>query len=133
MGFCDDCGISVRQDSLRGLLRRGGKVCRIRPCTGMEATARQIQYVVSPMMVRTQISLSAEDHRRAKERAAEAGISLSEYLRRLVARDLGEPRPKADVSRLFALGESGLTDVSSNHDAYVAEAIEAHFGLEPRQ
>lgn len=84
-------------------------------------------------MVRTQISLTSEDHRRAKARAAELGVSLAEYLRRLVASDLGEPRARADVTRLFALGESGLADVSSNHDAHVAEAIEAHLELEPRR
>jgi hypothetical protein len=75
------------------------------------------------MMVRTQISLSAEDHRRAKERAAELGVSLAEYLRRLVASDLGEPRAKADVTRLFNLGESGYTDVAIDHDAHLAEII----------
>jgi hypothetical protein len=75
------------------------------------------------MMVRTQISLSTEDHRRAKERSAELGVSLAEYLRRLVASDLGEPRAKADVTRLFNLGESGYTDVSIDHDAHLAEII----------
>lgn len=77
------------------------------------------------MMVRTQISLAADEHRRAKARAAELGVSLSEYIRRLVARDLGESGAQADVTRLFALGESGLTDVAANVDAYLAEALEA--------
>lgn len=75
------------------------------------------------MLVRTQISLPPDDHRRAKERAAELGISLSEYFRQLVARDLGAPRGKADVTRLFNLGSSGYHDVAVNHDAHLAEAI----------
>lgn len=75
------------------------------------------------MMVRTQISLPAEDHRRAKARAAEHGVSLAEYIRQLVARDLGEPRVKADVTRLFNLGASDYTDVAANHDAHLAEII----------
>lgn len=79
------------------------------------------------MMVRTQISLPAEDHRRAKERAAQRGVSLAEYFRQLVTRDLGESGAKADVTRLFNLGESGYTDVSTNHHAHVAEALEARF------
>jgi len=75
------------------------------------------------MMVRTQISLSAADHRRAKARAAEQGVSLAEYLRRLLARDLGEGRPKADVTRLFDLGKSDDPDVAIDHDAHLAEII----------
>jgi hypothetical protein len=77
------------------------------------------------MMVRTQISLSAEDHRRAKARAVERGVSLAEYIRQLVARDLDEPRTKGDITRLFALDESGDSDVSENIHSYVGEAIEA--------
>ncbi len=75
------------------------------------------------MLVRTQISLPPDDHRRAKERAAELGISLSEYFRQLVARDLGAPRGKADVTRLFNLGASDYDDVAANHDAHLAEIL----------
>jgi len=78
------------------------------------------------MMARTQITLDPELHRRARERAAELGISLAEYIRRLVARDL-EPTPKADVSELFDLFDSralGLPPIEDWDDA-VAEAIEA--------
>jgi hypothetical protein len=79
------------------------------------------------MLVRTQISLPPDDHRRAKERAAELGVSLAEYIRKLIARDLDEPPAKADVTALFNLGSSGYTDVARNHDAHVAEALEARF------
>jgi hypothetical protein len=77
--------------------------------------------------VRTQISLSAEDHRRAKARAAELGVSLAEYLRRLVASDLGDPHVKADVARLFDLGDSGFDDVARSHDAHLAEIRDARY------
>jgi len=80
------------------------------------------------MLIRTQISLDAEDHRRAKARAADLGLSLAEYVRRVVARDLGEPRASADVTRLFALGHSGRSDVSSDVDTEVAAAIRARHG-----
>lgn len=76
------------------------------------------------MMVRTQISLPPGDHRRAKERAAELGVSLAEYIRNLIAQDLREPRGRADVTRLFALRESGRGDVSSNIDAHLADVLE---------
>lgn len=78
------------------------------------------------MMARTQITLDPEDHRGARRRAAELGISLAEYVRRLVRRDLGEPpRGRADVSAIFAPGDSGGSDVASEKDADVGRAIEA--------
>jgi hypothetical protein len=84
------------------------------------------------MLVRTQVSLPADDHRRAKQRAADLGVSLAEYIRRLVTQDLEESRGGADVTRLFALGASGVTNVSENHDAHLAEALEARFPRDRR-
>lgn len=79
------------------------------------------------MMVRTQIALDSEDHRRAKHRAAELNISLAEYVRRAVHRDLGgeEARPKAHISEIFGLFDSGGSDVAKHKDRYVGEAVEA--------
>jgi hypothetical protein len=80
------------------------------------------------MMVRTQIALDSEDHRRAKRRAAEQGISLAEYVRRAVRHDLGgEQRPKADISEIFGLGSSGGSNVAKHKDSYVGEAVEAEY------
>lgn len=77
------------------------------------------------MMVRTQIALDSEDHRRAKRRAGELNISLAEYVRRAVRHDLdGETdRPKADISEIFGLFDSGLSDVSENKDRYLGESL----------
>lgn len=83
------------------------------------------------MMVRTQISLEAEDHRRAKQRAADLGISLAEYVRRALERDLdqGGGSAEADMSAIFALGNSPEpTDIARHKDAYVGEAVEAQHG-----
>jgi hypothetical protein len=77
------------------------------------------------MAVRTQIGLSAEDHRRAKRRAAELDISLAEYIRRLVARDLGEPRSDASPELLFNLGRSEGSDIARHKDEYIGDAIES--------
>jgi hypothetical protein len=74
------------------------------------------------MVVRTQVTLDAEAHRRAKRRAADLGISFAEYVRQVIDRDLGD-QPKADISEIFGIGESGLTDVSSNVDRYLGEAL----------
>ena len=64
------------------------------------------------MMARVQLSLSSEQHRRARARAAELGISLAGYVRRLVARDLGGETAAADVSGLLDLGDSTRSDVA---------------------
>jgi GH24 family phage-related lysozyme (muramidase) len=77
------------------------------------------------MMARTQITLDRQAHRAARARAAALGISLAEYLRRLVAADLSEPQRKVDASVVFNLGASGGSDVSAHKDQYIAEAIQA--------
>jgi hypothetical protein len=76
-------------------------------------------------MVRTQISLDSELHRRARARATERGISLAEYVRLLLAADLDEGRPPADVSALFNLGSSGGSNIARDKDEMIGEAIEA--------
>ena len=73
------------------------------------------------MMVRTQITLDADAHRRAKRRAAELNISLAEYFRQVLDHDLGE-QPKGDISAIFNLSASGASDVSSNINKYLDEA-----------
>jgi len=77
------------------------------------------------MMQRTQVYLEAAEHRRARRRAAELGISLAEYVRRLVHQDLEGPRGDRDVSGLFALGDSGGSDIATAKDAYLGDAIVA--------
>ena len=78
------------------------------------------------MMTRSQISLDPELHRRAQRRAAEQGISFAEYVRSLVRSDLmAEPRPKADISAIFDLGDSGGSDVGVHKHEYIGEAVDA--------
>lgn len=78
-------------------------------------------------MVRTQIALPSEEHRKAKAKAAELDISLAEYIRGLVARDLDSERPRGDITRIFGLGHSGRSDISSRKHEYVGEAVEAEY------
>lgn len=59
------------------------------------------------MNARTQITINAELQRRAQAKAAELGISFAEYVRRLVADDLEETKPKVDVSIVFDLIDEG--------------------------
>jgi len=80
------------------------------------------------MLFRTQINLPGEDHRRAKARAAELGISLAEYIRRLIRRDLDDAQPQADISAIFDLFASDEpTDVARFKDEYIGEAVEAEY------
>lgn len=77
------------------------------------------------MMARTQISLPLELQRRARARAAEFGISFAEYVRRVVARDLGQQTPLHDRTLLFDLGDSGGSSVARDKHRYVGEAVDA--------
>lgn len=74
------------------------------------------------MMVRTQISLDSELHTRARARAAALGVSLAEYMRRLVDRDLAESPRSIDRSIVFDLGASGTSDIASEKDRMIGEA-----------
>jgi hypothetical protein len=76
------------------------------------------------MNARTQITLDPETQRRAHEKAAELGISFAEYVRRVIATDLGEPRPKADISILFDLGASDEpTNIARDKDKMIGESF----------
>jgi hypothetical protein len=71
-----------------------------------------------------QITLDPEAQRRARAKAAELGISVAEYVRRLVASDLGESRPTADISILFDLVDEGVpTDIARDKDKLIGEAV----------
>ncbi len=80
-------------------------------------------YDVYIMMARTQITLESEMQRRARHRASELGVSLAEYLRRLVARDLIRPKAAIQVDRIFDLGNSGGSDIAKDKDSMIAESM----------
>jgi len=69
------------------------------------------------MTSRTQVTLDAELQRRARQRASDLGVSLAEYFRQLVARDLGKGPVKADPSLVFDLGSSGGSDIARHEDS----------------
>jgi hypothetical protein len=72
------------------------------------------------MMVRTQITLEPETQRRARQRASDLGLPLAEYVRRLVARDLGGLPPAANPETVFDLGASGGSNVAVTKQAMLA-------------
>jgi hypothetical protein len=62
--------------------------------------------------------------RRAHAKAAALGISFAEYVRRLLAQDLGEAKRKVDVSLVFDLVDEGpRTNIARDKDKMVAEAV----------
>lgn len=77
------------------------------------------------MNTRMQVTISEADHARVVEKAAAMGISIAEYMRRLVRRDLADepPRSPPEVSELFGIGDSGGADVAIHKQRYVAEAV----------
>jgi hypothetical protein len=92
------------------------------------------EYDVYIMMVRTQIKLEAEMQRRARTRANELGVSLGEYFRRLVARDLTRPKAAIKLDRIFDLGNSGGSDIAKDKDSMIAESLDVSHkgGRRPR-
>mgnify|MGYP001499277067 CR=1 FL=1 len=80
-------------------------------------------------MVRTQIQLSEDQAAGLRELAAQRRVSLAELVREGVERVLdaaqaGDRRRKVERA-IAAAGRfsSGLTDVASNHDEYLANAL----------
>ena len=83
-----------------------------------------MRYDGAIMMSRTQITLDPEVQRQAKQRATDMGLSLAEYVRRLVTRDLGQTKTNADPAAVFDLGSSGDSDIASNKERMLAEAFD---------
>jgi hypothetical protein len=80
------------------------------------------------MNARRQITMDAEMERRAEAKATELGISFAEYVRRLVAMDLGERKPKPDISVIFDLCASRRpTDIARDKDKLIGEAVWANY------
>ncbi|MBC8497339.1 MAG: CopG family transcriptional regulator [Anaerolineales bacterium] len=80
-------------------------------------------------MIRTQIQLTEEQHKFLREKAAEYNVSMAELVRRGVNL-LAQQQPKPDRAELIRRAKAlagiatdidGATDVSINHDKYLAE------------
>ena len=73
------------------------------------------------------IILPDHHHAEAKRKAAHEGISLSEYIRRLVADDLDQSDVGADPSGVFGLFDSGGSRIADGKQAMISEAIDKQF------
>ena len=75
--------------------------------------------------MRTQIDLESEQHALAKRKAVDLGISMAEYIRRLVEQDLAQAGTNSDISAIFGIGDSGGSDIAVDRKTATAEAIAA--------
>ncbi len=80
------------------------------------------------MATRMQVTFEREQHRLAAAKAAALGVSLAEYIRRVVASDLDdEEEATGSISEIFGIGDSGGGDVARHADEYLGEALaQAH-------
>lgn len=74
------------------------------------------------MMTRTQLSFEREMLRDARRRADGLGVSLAEYVRRLVAADLADDEPAPDPRAIFNLGRSRASDIAGRGASMVARS-----------
>ena len=78
------------------------------------------------MNARTQITMDPELQKRAQAKAADLGISFAEYVRRLVASDVGQPEPKSkpDISIVFDLVDEGpITNIARDKNKFIGQAV----------
>jgi hypothetical protein len=76
------------------------------------------------MMARSEITLDPEVQRRVRQRASDLGISFSEYVRRLVERDLSQPKAVVGIEALFDLGSSGGSNIARDKHEMIGEAVD---------
>ena len=74
-------------------------------------------------MSQIQITLEPEIQRRARQRARDLGLSLAEYVRRILERDLDRQKAGTSPIPVFDLGSSRLSDVATNKDCMLARAF----------
>ena len=95
------------------------------------------------MRIRTQITIDSDLLRRARVKAARLDISISEYIRRLIAADIADRERKTDsgkrdISMVFDLCASGEpTDIARDKDEMIGEAVWQNYlrkvGRKPRR
>lgn len=68
--------------------------------------------------------MDPETRRRAQAKAADLGISFAEYVRQLLTQDLGESKPKGDITSVFNLIDEGPpTNIARDKDKMIGEAV----------
>ena len=70
-----------------------------------------------------QVMIDRDERRRARRRAAEQGLSLSEYIARLIRADLDDWAPATEAPASTAAPDSG--DLSYHEGSHIGEAVAA--------
>jgi hypothetical protein len=89
------------------------------------ATGRPVAHAGAVMNRPVQVMLDPDDRRRARRRAAESGLTMSEYINWLVRHDLESWTPKADAPAIIPIDDSGATDMPAHKNRYIGEAVAA--------
>ena len=76
--------------------------------------------------MRTQIALPPEQHAEVKLKAAGLGISMAEYIRRLIDRDLNRPHPRGGIPSIIGICSSDGSDIAAEgKNKAVGRAVDA--------
>jgi hypothetical protein len=76
--------------------------------------------------MRTQIALDPEQHAKVRQKAAGLGITMAEYIRRLVDADIASSHPQAGPGAIVGIGSSGGSDIAAEGKTAVAAAVVRH-------
>ena len=77
-----------------------------------------------------QVTLDREQRRRARRRAAEQGLTLSDYVAGLIADDLGSWTPERGAPAIIPIGADLPTD---HRGTYIGEAVAARMNKPSEQ
>ncbi len=77
-----------------------------------------------------QVILDPEQRRRARRRAAEQGLTLSDYIAGLIATDLESWVPEPGAPAIIPIGADLPTD---HHGPYIGEAVAARMNKPPER
>ena len=77
--------------------------------------------------MRTVITLPDHVHARAKQRAADLGISFAEFVRRLLSRELDTAAPQAGIDSICGMVAGPPLDMTRDGKRVIAEARHAQF------
>ena len=72
--------------------------------------------------MRTVITVPDHVHARAKQRAAELGISFAEFVRRLLDKELDAPAPQASIDSICGMVAGAPFDMARDGKRIIAEA-----------
>ncbi|WP_428117451.1 hypothetical protein [Candidatus Poriferisodalis sp.] len=75
--------------------------------------------------MRTVITLPDQVHARAKQRAAELGISFAEFTRRLLEKELDAPEPQGDLESICGMVQGTPFDMVRDGHSIIGTAVAA--------